>query len=326
MMFYGKVIKAEETIVPEPKDGYSVIHLSRACLNNPEDEGKLYVQVEDANGCYNICCLQKNVCEDTPLDIFLMIDNGVKVKTSGSKNEVHLVGYYEVSFGQDNLDDDDDEDFEEEDEFENEEVKILTRKNTLKNSLSNGFSKKKKDAAANGEDDETNVGKNEEDDDEDDDDDDDEEEDDEEEDDEEDEDEEEEEEEEEEEDEEEEEEEVDAEEEEEDDDEEVDEDDEEDEEEDDEDGTKKKNLQKKGKNKRSLDNKNDEPSKKSKLGDESQYEKDLVAFLKKNGKSKLTELGKVKKPDGLKMKLGMFIKKHSNVFKYENEGQIVSLK
>ncbi|CAG9472151.1 unnamed protein product [Plasmodium vivax] len=314
-MFYGKVIKADETVVPEIKDGYSVIHLSRACLNNPEDEGKLYVQVEDANGCYNICCLQKNVCEDTALDIFLMLDNEVKLKTSGSKNEVHIVGYYEVSFGQDHLDDEDEEDEElegEDDEYENEEVRMLTRKNTLKNSLANGFGKKKKKNSLD-EDDETNVGNNDDEDDEDDDDDDDDDEDEEGEDDDDD----------------------DEDDEDDDDEEDDDEDDEEDEEddddEDDDDGTKnkgdkKKNGPKKNKNKRALDNKNDGPSKKSKLFDESQYEKDLVAFLKKNGKCKLPELGKVKKPEGLKMKLGFFIKKHSNVFKFDADSQVVSLK
>ncbi|SCP03372.1 conserved Plasmodium protein, unknown function [Plasmodium malariae] len=322
-MFYGKVIKADETVVPEIKDGYSVIHLSRACLNNPQDEGKLYVQVEDANGCYNICCLQKNVCEDTALDIFLMLENDVKIKTSGSANEVHIVGYYEVSFGQDNLDEDEEE-FEEDDEYENEEVRMLTKKNTLKNSLSNGLNKKKKDTAAD-EDDETNVGKNddEEDEEDDDDDEDDEDEDDDEEDDEEDDDEEGEEEDEEE----------DEEGDEDEDEEEGDEDEEEEEgDEDEEDagtknkGDKKEKGQKKNKNKRSLDNKNDAPSKKTKLGDESQFEKDLVAFLKKNGKTKLTELGKVKKPEGLKVKLGFFIKKRSGVFKFDNDSQTVSLK
>ncbi|EDL47458.1 Mitotic apparatus protein p62, putative [Plasmodium vivax] len=316
-MFYGKVIKADETVVPEIKDGYSVIHLSRACLNNPEDEGKLYVQVEDANGCYNICCLQKNVCEDTALDIFLMLDNEVKLKTSGSKNEVHIVGYYEVSFGQDHLDDEDEEDEElegEDDEYENEEVRMLTRKNTLKNSLANGFGKKKKKNSLD-EDDETNVGNNDDEDDEDDEDDDDDDDDDEDEEGEDDDD--------------------DEDDEDDDDEEDDDEDDEEDEEddddEDDDDGTKnkgdkKKNGPKKNKNKRALDNKNDGPSKKSKLFDESQYEKDLVAFLKKNGKCKLPELGKVKKPEGLKMKLGFFIKKHSNVFKFDADSQVVSLK
>ncbi|SOV78477.1 conserved Plasmodium protein, unknown function [Plasmodium reichenowi] len=316
-MFYGKVVKPDETVVPEVKDGYSVIHLSRACLNNPEHEGKIYVQVEDGNGCYNICCLQKNVCEDTPLDIFLMLDNDVKIKTSGSSNEVHIVGYYEVSFGQDNLDEDEDE-FE--DEFDNDEVRMLTKKNTLKNSLSNGISKRKKNLE-NNEDDETNVGRNDEDDEDDDDEDDEDEEEDDDEEDEDDEEDDEDDDDEEEEDEEDEDEEGEDE-----DDEEDEEEEEEEEEEEGEDVENKKKGGDKKKNKRSLDNKNDGPLKKSKIDDEGQFEKDLVAFLKKNGKSKLTELGKVKKPEGLKMKLGFFIKKHSNVFKFDTEGQIVSLK
>ncbi|VWU51752.1 conserved protein, unknown function [Hepatocystis sp. ex Piliocolobus tephrosceles] len=319
-MFYGKVIKENEVVVPEVKDGYSVIHLSRACLNNPEQDGKLYVQVEDKNGCYNICCLQKNVCEDTPLDIFLMIDNDVKIKTSGNGNEVHVVGYYEMSLGQENLDEEDDE-FDEEDEYENEEIKELTKKNTLKNSKSlalNFLNKNKQGEVESDTDDETNSGsddeedgeEDDEDDEEDDDEDDDDEDDDDEDDD-------------------------------EDNDENDDEEDDDDEEEEEEEkGSKKKKNKgsdkeegKKGSKKRkaikrSLNNASNGTAKKNKVStaDEAEFEKKVVAHIKKVGKCRLADLGPLKNPENRSLKLGAFIKERNELFNFDASTQTVTLK
>jgi len=91
-MFDGLVIKGGESAELDAEHG-EVFHLSQACLNDPRDGGKTYVKIVEGERSMVICCLQKDKCEHAPLDIFIH-PSQASFKVEG-KNEVHLVGYWE---------------------------------------------------------------------------------------------------------------------------------------------------------------------------------------------------------------------------------------
>jgi len=92
-MFYGVVVKAAKTVPLETKLG-EVLHLSQACLSDPRDGGKTYLKVNNGENTFTVCCLQKDKCEHTSLDLFIQASSGVSFIAEG-KNDIHLVGYWE---------------------------------------------------------------------------------------------------------------------------------------------------------------------------------------------------------------------------------------
>lgn len=41
----------------------NIVHISQLCLNDAKNNEKTYVQLVDGNKSYNLCVLQKDVCE-----------------------------------------------------------------------------------------------------------------------------------------------------------------------------------------------------------------------------------------------------------------------
>jgi len=93
-MFYGVVVKAGKTVKLDSELG-EVLHLSQACLNDPKDGGKTYLKLNDGTNAFTVCCLQKDKCEHTGMDLFIQTDNDAVSFTAEGKNDIHLVGYWE---------------------------------------------------------------------------------------------------------------------------------------------------------------------------------------------------------------------------------------
>ncbi|GIX60597.1 nuclear factor NF3 [Babesia caballi] len=118
-MLFGAVIAPGSSVTPK-NDLANIVHLSQFCLNDPKSNEKTYVQLVDGNKHYNICALQKDVCEAASVDIFFTTAGGIKLTTKGGKNEVHVVGYFEPE-EESYVSDSDDEDIDEEEAGDDEE-------------------------------------------------------------------------------------------------------------------------------------------------------------------------------------------------------------
>ncbi|KAH8582795.1 nuclear factor NF3 [Cryptosporidium sp. chipmunk genotype I] len=291
-MFCGLIIKPGQKIKLDSTQG-EILHLSQACLSEPKDNGRVYVQAIDGGNAYTICSLQKGTIEHASLDLFLSTSADIELSVIG-KNEVHISGFYEPEMEED-FDDEDAlmgmSDEEDEEQLELEDSKVENKKN-LKRKLPT-----KSDESTDEEVDDEEIDSDEaddldldeliqdNDDDEDEDDGDDED----------------------------------------DDEEDLDDlDDEEDEEPVKVPSTKNKNKQSSGSQKiKSSDSQ--PPSKKSRVESKSQskpdqlYEESIIDFLKKNGRTNMAMIGnKIKRPEGVSKKLGSFISERTDLFKVEN--------
>ncbi|GFE53575.1 nuclear factor NF3 [Babesia ovis] len=115
-MLFGAVIAPGSSVTPK-NDLANIVHLSQVCLNEPKNNEKTYVQLVDGNKSFNLCVLQKDVCEHATVDIFFSTVGGIKLTTKGGKNEVHVVGYFEPE-EESYVSDSDDEDLDEDDDDE----------------------------------------------------------------------------------------------------------------------------------------------------------------------------------------------------------------
>ncbi|XP_053991758.1 nucleolin-like isoform X2 [Hylaeus volcanicus] len=102
-MFFGAVLKPGTSFTPEVIDG-EILHISQACLYNPANVERTYLEVVDDDETYAACVLQKEKQESVSLDLYLNGSNGSKLQISGGRNEVHIVGYYEPQDGSDSED------------------------------------------------------------------------------------------------------------------------------------------------------------------------------------------------------------------------------
>ncbi|KAJ1604746.1 putative apicomplexan-specific protein [Cryptosporidium canis] len=295
-MFCGLVIKPGQKVKLDSTQG-EILHLSQACLSEPKDNGRVYVQAIDNGNAYTICSLQKGTVEHANLDLFFSTSAEVELSIIG-KNEVHISGFYEPEM--------DEEDFDDEDALmgmseEEEELELESSKTGNKKSMKRKLSKSDDSTDEEIEDEEINSDEADDldldeliqdDDDEDDGDEDD----------------------------------LDDE----------DEDDVLDEEEEDDDEEEEEVVKapsNKNKNKQSVSAQAQKakaadaqpPSKKSRVEPKSQskpdqlYEESIIEFLKKNGRSNMAMVGnKIKRPEGVSKKLGSFIAERSNIFKVEN--------
>ncbi|EEA06520.1 uncharacterized protein CMU_010120 [Cryptosporidium muris RN66] len=108
-MFCGLIIKPSQKVKLDPTQG-EILHLSQACLSEPKDNGRVYVQAIENNKAITICSLQKGTIEHASLDLFLSTGSDIELSVIG-KNEVHISGFYEP-------------DMHEEDEFDDEDAMI----------------------------------------------------------------------------------------------------------------------------------------------------------------------------------------------------------
>jgi len=74
------------------------LHLSQACLHNPQD-GKNYIQAEVNGTTYSIACLEKGKKEHDSFDLFF--DPTTCAFKNQGKSEVHMTGYFEPDEGDD---------------------------------------------------------------------------------------------------------------------------------------------------------------------------------------------------------------------------------
>lgn len=102
-MFFGAVIKPGTSFTPEVIDG-EILHISQACLYNPVNVERTYLEVVDDEEIYAACVLQKDKQESVSLDLYLNGSSRSKLQISGGRNEVHIVGYYEPHDGSDSED------------------------------------------------------------------------------------------------------------------------------------------------------------------------------------------------------------------------------
>lgn len=304
-MFCGLIIKPGQKVKLDSTEG-DILHLSNACLSEPKDNGRVYVQAIDNGVAYTICSLQKGTVEHTNLDLFFSTSAEIELSVIG-KNEVHISGFYEPEMEEDDFDDEDAlmdmSDEEDEDELElEEEAKANNVKKSVKRKLSN---KPEESTDEEIEDEEINSDEADdldldeliqgEDDEENDDDDDDDDEDDE------------------------------------DDDDDLEDEDDDEEEEEEEEVAKAPSTKNKNKQsgsavvQKTKPVTSQPPSKKSRVEAKSQskpdqiYEESIVDFLKKNGRSNMAMIGnKIKRPEGVSKKLGSFIAERTNLFKVEN--------
>eukprot|EP00930_Biecheleria_cincta_P087286 TRINITY_DN76534_c0_g1_i1.p1 TRINITY_DN76534_c0_g1~~TRINITY_DN76534_c0_g1_i1.p1 ORF type:complete len:133 (-),score=50.34 TRINITY_DN76534_c0_g1_i1:94-492(-) len=116
MSFWGCQLKPGETYAVKANAGGEVLHLSQACLHQPQD-GKNFLQVADGKQTYAIACLQKGKFEYASFDLFFRAGN-CSFKNKGT-SEIHLTGYFEPdSLG--DLEEEEEEDMLEDDEEEEE--------------------------------------------------------------------------------------------------------------------------------------------------------------------------------------------------------------
>ena len=306
-MFCGLIIKPGQKVKLDSTQG-EILHLSQACLSEPKDNGRVYVQAIDNGNAYTICSLQKGTIEHANLDLFLSTSAEIELSIIG-KNEVHISGFYEPEMEEDFDDDDalmgmsdEEEDEEEEEEEEEEEPELESSKIDNKKSLKRKLPSKSDESTEEEIDDEEIdsdeaddldldelIQDNDEDDDEDGDEDSDE-----------------------------------------DDEDDLDDlDDDEEEEEEEEEPVKAPSTKNKNKqsstSQKTKSSDSQPPSKKSRLESKSQskpdqlYEESIIDFLKKNGRTNMAMIGnKIKRPEGVSKKLGSFIAERTDLFKVEN--------
>jgi len=106
MAFWGCVLKPGQK-KPVNVGSSDVLHLSQACLHNPQG-GKNFLQVQVKGTTYSIACLEKDKREHDCLDLFF--DSEETTFVSKGNSEIHLMGYIEPS------------DFHEESEEEDQHV------------------------------------------------------------------------------------------------------------------------------------------------------------------------------------------------------------
>ncbi|KAF7456260.1 nuclear factor NF3 [Cryptosporidium felis] len=303
-MFCGIIVKPGQKVKLDSTQG-DILHLSQACLSEPRDNGRVYLQAIDDGKAFTICSLQKGTVEHANLDLFLSTSTGIELSVIG-KNEVHVSGFYEPEVDEDDFDDEDalmelsDEDIEDIDdpkaegsestnkESRTENKKNLKRKLPTKSEDSTDEEIEDEEIDSDEADDldldelvQSNDDDEEDEDDEDEDDDGDEDND-------------------------------------------FEEDDDEEEEPVRIPATSNKNKQS-NLSQKTRPVETQPPSKKSKTEARSQskpdqiYEESIVDFLKKNGRTNMAMIGnKIKRPEGVSKKLGSFIAERSDVFKVEN--------
>jgi nucleophosmin 1 len=104
-MFYGLVLKPGVPVSIDSDLG-EVLHISQACLSDPKGTGKTYVKIKENDSTYSICCLQKDTQEHANLDLFMQAATAPSFVAEGT-NEVHLIGYWEPNPSLSDEDDDD---------------------------------------------------------------------------------------------------------------------------------------------------------------------------------------------------------------------------
>lgn len=93
-MFFGAVLTPGVECTPDCSNG-EILHISQACLYNPVSSERTYIHVTDGEKSYALCALQKDKQENASLDLFVSTRAGTTFKITGGKNEVHLIGYFE---------------------------------------------------------------------------------------------------------------------------------------------------------------------------------------------------------------------------------------
>lgn len=93
--------------------GRDVLHLSQACLHQPQG-GKNFLQVIEGSNTYAIACLQKDKSEFASFDLFFKTGS-CSFHNKGT-SEIHLTGYFEPDGMPDDLEDEESEEEEEEEE------------------------------------------------------------------------------------------------------------------------------------------------------------------------------------------------------------------
>jgi len=104
-MFYGLVLKPGVPVSIDADLG-EVLHISQACLSDPKGNGKTYVKIKESDATFSVCCLQKDTQEFASLDLFLQAATAPTFVAEGT-NEVHLIGYWEPNPSLSDEDDDD---------------------------------------------------------------------------------------------------------------------------------------------------------------------------------------------------------------------------
>jgi len=104
-MFYGLILKPGVPVSIDADLG-EVLHISQACLSDPKGNGKTYVKIKEGCSTYAICCLQKDSQEFASLDLFLQAATAPSFVAEGT-NEVHLIGYWEPNPSLSDEEDDD---------------------------------------------------------------------------------------------------------------------------------------------------------------------------------------------------------------------------
>jgi len=97
MAFWGCVLSPGQKKTVESPEG-EILHLSQACLHNPQD-GKNYIQAEVNGTTYSIACLEKGKKEHDSFDLFF--DPTTCAFKNQGKSEVHMTGYFEPDEGDD---------------------------------------------------------------------------------------------------------------------------------------------------------------------------------------------------------------------------------
>ncbi|CCF75208.2 nucleophosmin 1 [Babesia microti strain RI] len=115
-MLYGAIIEPGKSVTPK-NELSSVVHISQLCLDEPSENGKTYVQINDGETLFNLCVLEKDVNEMATVDVFFST-NSISLTTKGAKNNVHVVGYFEPDEAGGLISDSDEFEDEEDDEAE----------------------------------------------------------------------------------------------------------------------------------------------------------------------------------------------------------------
>eukprot|EP00440_Ansanella_granifera_P067593 gb/GFBE01073321.1/.p1 GENE.gb/GFBE01073321.1/~~gb/GFBE01073321.1/.p1 ORF type:complete len:128 (+),score=51.19 gb/GFBE01073321.1/:1-384(+) len=118
MSFWGCVLQPGSKFAVQPQDGGEVLHLSQACLHNPQP-GKNYLQVESEKSKFAVACLEKGKSEYASFDLFFRAGKCTFINTG--KSEIHLTGYFEPDGMGDDILEGEEEEEETDDEEEEEE-------------------------------------------------------------------------------------------------------------------------------------------------------------------------------------------------------------
>ena len=111
-MFWGIALKPNASYTLEDAEGL-LLHLSTACLNDPKDSSKGYLQVKTPENTLTLAVLEKDKNDMASLDLFFPTSNPPTF-FNNSKNEIHLTGYFEPENEEDMDGMDDMSDLEEE--------------------------------------------------------------------------------------------------------------------------------------------------------------------------------------------------------------------